>query len=73
MLAQTASLLYSNNIVAFILSIAREGSLHFDEDNDILFGPPRGTDFFVEGMGGVFVCSDGKLHTNQTRLGEMLS
>ncbi len=73
MLAQTASLLYSNNIVAFILSIAREGSLHFNEDNDILFGPPRGTDFFVEGMGGVFVCSDGKLHPNQTRLGEMLS
>ena len=34
---------------------------------------PRETDFFVEGMGGVFVCSDGKLHTNQTRLGEMLS
>ena len=73
MLAQTASLLYSNNIVAFILSITNEGSLHFDDDNDILFGPTKGTDFFVEGMGGVFVCSDGKLHSNQTRLGEMLS
>ena len=72
MLAQTASLLYSNNIVAFISSIAREGLLHFDEDNDILFGPPKGSDFFVDGMGGVLVCSDGELNSNQTRLGEML-
>jgi hypothetical protein len=45
-----------------------EGSFTLSEDDDILVGPPEGSDFFVQGMGGVLVCSGGKIHQKQSRL-----
>ena len=68
----SASMLYSNNITNFVLSISGDDELIFDPDDDILFGPSEDSDFFVDGMGGVLICSSGELHKNQTRLGGIL-
>ncbi|MDP6907182.1 MAG: NAD(P) transhydrogenase subunit alpha [Candidatus Thalassarchaeaceae archaeon] len=67
-LSATASMLYSNNLTTFVISLVEEGEIKLDPDDDILYGAPEGSDFFVEGMGGVLVCSDGKIHEKQTRL-----
>jgi NAD(P) transhydrogenase subunit alpha len=64
----TASMLYSNNLTTFAVSVMNEGSFTLSEDDDILVGPPEGSDFFVQGMGGVLVCSGGKIHQKQSRL-----
>ena len=71
-LANTASMLFSNNLTTFISSILNEGELIISDDDDVLFGSPEGSDFYVPGMGGVLICKDGKIHEKQTRLGGVL-
>ncbi len=68
----SASMLYSNNITNFVISISGDDGLIIDSEDDILVGPSEDSDFFVDGMGGVLICSSGKLHKNQTRLGGIL-
>ena len=69
-LANTASMLYSNNLTTFFTSLvnSEEGSVEISEDDDILVGAPEGSDFYVSGMGGVLICKDGAIHPKQTRL-----
>ena len=64
----TASMLFSNNLTTFAVSLMNDGGFTLSEDDDILVGPPEGSDFFVQGMGGVLVCSGGKTHQKQSRL-----
>ena len=71
-LANTASMLFSNNLTTFISSIVSEGELIISDDDDILFGSPEESDFYVPGMGGVLICMDGKIQDKQTRLGGVL-
>ena len=71
-LANTSSMLYSNNLTTFVISILNEGELLISEEDDILVGAPEGSDFYVNGMGGVLICQNGKLHPKQTRLGGVL-
>tara|TARA_B110000444_G_scaffold261528_1_gene314691 strand:+ start:2989 stop:4152 length:1164 start_codon:yes stop_codon:yes gene_type:complete len=67
-LANTASMLYSNNLTAFFTSLVKEHNVEISEDDDILVGAPEGSDFYVGGMGGVLICKDGVIHPKQTRL-----
>ena len=67
-LASTASMLYSNNLTTFVSSLIKEGKIVIDPEDDILFGAPEGSDFYVSGMGGVLVCMNGEIHEKQTRL-----
>ena len=72
-LANTASMLYSNNLTTFITSLVdKENGFQISEDDDILVGAPEGNDFHVPGMGGVLICRDGEMHRKQTRLGGIL-
>ena len=71
-LANTASMLYSNNLTTFITSIMKDGELIISEEDDVLVGAPEGSDFHVAGMGGVLICSEGQMHSKQTRLGGVL-
>ena len=71
-IANTASMLYSNNLTTFITSLVKEGELTLSDDDDVLFGAPEGSDFYVNGMGGVLICIDGKMHEKQTRLAGVL-
>jgi NAD(P) transhydrogenase subunit alpha len=72
-LANTASMLYSNNLTTFITSLVdKENGFQISEEDDILVGAPEGNDFHVPGMGGVLICKDGKMHPKQTRLGGVL-
>jgi NAD(P) transhydrogenase subunit alpha len=70
--ANSASMLYSNNLTTFITSISKDGNIVLSEDDDILVGPSEDSDFYVPGMGGVLICSNGKIHSKQTRLGGVL-
>ena len=55
-LANTASMLYSNNLTTFITSLVdKENGFQISEDDDILVGAPEGNDFHVPGMGGVLI------------------
>ncbi|MDA8530225.1 NAD(P) transhydrogenase subunit alpha [Candidatus Poseidonia alphae] len=67
-LANTASMLYSNNLTTFFTSLVKETKVEISEDDDILVGAPEGSDFYVGGMGGVLICKDGVIHPKQTRL-----
>ncbi|WP_438995155.1 NAD(P) transhydrogenase subunit alpha [Poseidonia sp.] len=67
-LANTASMLYSNNLTTFFTSLVNEAKVVISEDDDILVGAPEGSDFYVGGMGGVLICKDGVIHPKQTRL-----
>ena len=67
-LANTASMLYSNNLTTFYTSLVKEDEVVISDDDDILVGAPEGSDFYVNGMGGVLICKDGALHPKQTRL-----
>ena len=67
-LANTASMLYSNNLTTFFTSLVNEAKVDISEDDDILVGAPEGSDFYVGGMGGVLICKDGVIHPKQTRL-----
>lgn len=71
-LATTASMLYSNNLTTFITSLVKDGELVISDEDDILVGAPEGSDFYVNGMGGVLLCHEGALHPKQTRLGGVL-
>ena len=67
-LANTASMLYSNNLTTFYTSLVNDGAVTIADDDDILVGAPEGSDFYVNGMGGVLICKDGAIHPKQTRL-----
>ena len=67
-IANTASMLYSNNLTTFITSLVDDGKVVLSDDDDILFGAPEDSDFYVNGMGGVLICIDGNMHEKQTRL-----
>ena len=67
-IANTASMLYSNNLTTFITSLVKENKIVLSDDDDILYGAPEGSDFYVNGMGGVLICSNGQMHEKQTRL-----
>jgi len=67
-LANTASMLYSNNLTTFYTSLVKEDAVVISDDDDILVGAPEGSDFYVNGMGGVLICKDGTMHPKQTRL-----
>ena len=72
-LANTASMLYSNNLTTFITSLVdKETGFQISEDDDVLVGAPEGNDFHVPGMGGVLICKDGEIHPKQSRLGGVL-
>ncbi len=71
-LANTASMLYSNNMTTFVTSLVKDGELTLDLEDDILVGAPEGDDFHVAGMGGVLICSDGEMHPKQSRLTEVI-
>ena len=72
-LANTASMLYSNNLTTFITSLVdKENGFQISEEDDILVGAPEGNEFHVPGMGGVLICKDGEMHPKQTRLGGIL-
>ena len=71
-IATTASMLYSNNLTTFITSLVNDGAIVISEEDDILVGAPEGSDFYVNGMGGVLICQNGKMHPKQTRLGGAL-
>jgi NAD(P) transhydrogenase subunit alpha len=71
-LATTSSMLYSNNLTTFMTSLVKDGEVMISEDDDILVGAPEGSDFYVNGMGGVLICKDGEIHPKQTRLGGAL-
>ena len=71
--ANSASMLFSNNMTAFITSLVdKETGFAIRDDDDILVGAPEGSDFYVSGMGGVLICKDGVLHPKQSRLGGAL-
>ena len=69
-LANTASMLYSNNLTTFFISLVdkESGAVVISDEDDILVGAPEGSDFYVNGMGGVLICKDGVIHPKQTRL-----
>ncbi|HIF46295.1 MAG TPA: NAD(P) transhydrogenase subunit alpha [Candidatus Poseidoniales archaeon] len=72
-LANSASMLFSNNMTSFITSLVdKENGFGLSDSDDILVGAPEDSDFYVSGMGGVLICQDGKLHPKQTRLGGAL-
>jgi NAD(P) transhydrogenase subunit alpha len=71
-IATTASMLYSNNLTTFITSLVDDGAIVISEEDDILVGAPEGSDFYVNGMGGVLICQNGEMHPKQTRLGGAL-
>ena len=71
-IATTASMLYSNNLTTFITSLVDDGAVVISEEDDILVGAPEGSDFYVNGMGGVLICQNGEMHPKQTRLGGAL-
>lgn len=71
-LASTASMLYSNNLTNLVISLVKEGEIVLDPEDDILVGAPEDSDFYVSGMGGILICSDGEIHAKQTRLAEVV-
>ncbi|MGY8644780.1 MAG: NAD(P) transhydrogenase subunit alpha [Candidatus Poseidoniales archaeon] len=71
-IANTASMLYSNNLTTFILSIYDDGELILSEDDDVLVGSPEGSDFHIPGAGGVLICQDGSIHSKHINLGGIL-
>jgi len=50
----------------------KDGEIVISEDDDVLVGAPEDSDFHVAGMGGVLICSEGQMHSKQTRLGGVL-
>ena len=66
-------MLYSNNLTTFITSLVDDGAIVISEEDDILVGAPEGSDFYVNGMGGVLICQNGEMHPKQTRLGGALN
>ena len=71
-LASTASMLYSNNMTTFVSTLVKDGEIFIDLEDEVLVGPPEGSEFHVMGMGGVLLCHEGKIHDKQTRLMEVI-
>ena len=71
-LSTTASMLFSNNMTNLVITLVSEGKIEINMEDDVLVGAPEGHDFYVEGMGGVLLCSDGSIHPKQTRLSGVL-
>ncbi len=70
--ANSASMLYSNNLTNFISSIYKEGEIIISEEDDILVGASEDSDFHIAGMGGVLICRDGIIHPKQIKLGGLI-
>ena len=68
LIASTASMLYSNNLTNFAITLVDGGELRLDLDDDVIVGAPEGSEFYVAGMGGVLICMGGAIHENQSRL-----
>lgn len=71
-ISATASMLFSNNMTTFVATLVSEGSVQLNMDDEVLVGAPEGDDFHVQGMGGVLICSGGKIHSKQSRLAEVV-
>ena len=71
-LANSASMLFSNNITTFASTLVKDGELSIDLEDEILVGAAEGSDFHVPGMGGVLICHEGSMHEKQTRLMEAI-
>ena len=71
-IASTASMLYSNNLTNFVTSLMINGEFTMSMEDDVLVGADEGSDFHVPGMGGVLICSEGKIHSKQSRLSELV-
>ena len=72
-LSNTASMLYSNNMVTFLSTLVSQESISIDLDDSILVGAPEGDEFYVPGMGGVLLCHQGEIHHKQSRLSEVVN
>ena len=68
LIASTASMLYSNNLTTFAITLVDGGELRLDLDDDVIVGAPEGSEFYVAGIGGVLICMGGVIHENQSRL-----
>ncbi|RUA29951.1 MAG: NAD(P)(+) transhydrogenase (Re/Si-specific) subunit alpha [Chloroflexi bacterium] len=68
LIASTASMLYSNNLTNFAITLVDGGELRLDLDDDVIVGAPEGSEFYVAGIGGVLICMGGVIHENQSRL-----
>lgn len=71
--ANTASMLFSNNVTNFVTTLVKDGALVVDTSDPLLTGPPEGDAFHVPGMGGMLLTHEGALHPNQTRLAGVLA
>ena len=70
--ANTASMLYANNVANFVTSLSKDGEFVLDMEDEILVGPSKESDFYVKGMGGVLVTTNGEIEKNQERLKEAI-
>ena len=70
--ANTASMLYANNVANFVTSLSKDGEFVLDMEDEILVGPSKESDFYVKGMGGVLVTTNGEIEKNQERLKEVI-
>ena len=65
----TASMLYSNNVTNFVTVLVDEGKLVINQDEPVLTGDEGG---ISAGYGGILIAEDGKIHTNHTKLIEVM-
>ena len=70
--ANTASMLYANNLANFVTSLSKDGEFILDMDDEILVGPSEESDFYVRGMGGILVTKNGEIEKNQEKLKEAI-
>ena len=70
--ANTASMLYANNVANFVNSLSKDGEFILDMEDEILIGPSEESDFYVKGMGGVLVTTNGEIQKKQERLKEVI-
>ena len=61
----TASMLYSNNVTNFVSVLVDEGQLKINQDEQVLTGDEGG---IGAGYGGILISSGGKIHSNHSRL-----
>ena len=65
----TASMLYSNNVTNFVTVLVDEGKLVINQEEQVLTGDEGG---ISAGYGGILIAEDGKIHTNHTKLMEVM-
>ena len=65
----TASMLYSNNVTNFVTVLIDEGKLVINQEEQVLTGDEGG---ISAGYGGILIAEDGKIHTNHTKLMEVM-